>query len=110
MHCIVHGVPKSWTGLSNFHFHFHYALGRNCTLNLGGAVNYFLLAYSCFTTIDSAAVLDYTAQKNESTIHILIHISFPFQTSFHSGHHRTAGGVSSAIQYGLISCLSYTQY
>ena len=23
MDCIVHGVPKSWTGLSNFHFHWH---------------------------------------------------------------------------------------
>ena len=23
MNCIVHGVAKSWTGLSNFHFHFH---------------------------------------------------------------------------------------
>ena len=22
MECIVHGVAKSWTGLSNFHFHF----------------------------------------------------------------------------------------
>ena len=22
MDCIVHGVPKSWTGLSDFHFHF----------------------------------------------------------------------------------------
>ena len=25
-HCIVHGVAKSWTGLSNFHFHFQYFL------------------------------------------------------------------------------------
>ena len=23
MDCIVHGVPKSWTWLSGFHFHFH---------------------------------------------------------------------------------------
>ena len=23
MDCIVHGVTKSWTGLSNFHFHHH---------------------------------------------------------------------------------------
>ena len=23
MNCIVHGVPKSWTLLSEFHFHFH---------------------------------------------------------------------------------------
>ena len=23
MDCIVHGVAKSWTGLSYFHFHFH---------------------------------------------------------------------------------------
>ena len=22
MDCIVHGVTKSWTGLSNFHFHY----------------------------------------------------------------------------------------
>ena len=22
MDCIVHGVAKSWTGLSNFHFHY----------------------------------------------------------------------------------------
>ena len=27
MDCIVHGVEKSWTQLSNFHFHFH----RQCT-------------------------------------------------------------------------------
>ena len=25
MECIVHGVAKSQTGLSGFHFHFHYA-------------------------------------------------------------------------------------
>ena len=25
MDCIVHGVTKSWTGLSNFHFHFQYS-------------------------------------------------------------------------------------
>ena len=24
MDCIVHGVANSWTGLSNFHFHFHH--------------------------------------------------------------------------------------
>ena len=23
MDCIIHGVPKSWTRLSDFHFHFH---------------------------------------------------------------------------------------
>ena len=25
--CIVHGVAKSWTRLSNFHIHFHVSLG-----------------------------------------------------------------------------------
>ena len=26
MDCIVHGVAKSWTPLSDFHFHFHHIL------------------------------------------------------------------------------------
>ena len=26
MDCVVHRVPKSWTRLSDFHFHFHGAL------------------------------------------------------------------------------------
>ena len=26
MDCIVHGVTKSWTQLSNFHFHFEHSL------------------------------------------------------------------------------------
>ena len=37
IHYIVHGVAKSRTLLSNFHFHC--ALSRNCTLNLGGFFN-----------------------------------------------------------------------
>ena len=27
MDCIVHGLTKSWTGLSDFHFHFKLRLG-----------------------------------------------------------------------------------
>ena len=38
MHCIVHGVAKSWTRLSNFHFHtavyfFHKVLYRKIQLS-----------------------------------------------------------------------------
>ena len=29
MDCIVHGIAKSWTQLSNFHFHFHSAYKLN---------------------------------------------------------------------------------
>ena len=28
INCIVHGVPKNWTRLSNFHFHFHGVQGK----------------------------------------------------------------------------------
>ena len=28
MDCIVHGVAKSQTGLSNFHFHFHWIIEK----------------------------------------------------------------------------------
>ena len=29
MDCIVYGVTKSWTQLSNFHFHFSYNISPN---------------------------------------------------------------------------------
>ena len=29
MDCIVHGVAKSWTRLSDFHFHFSCICGEN---------------------------------------------------------------------------------
>ena len=28
MHCVVHGVAKSWIGLSNFHFPLYYSLAE----------------------------------------------------------------------------------
>ena len=31
MHRIVHGVAKSWTQLSDFHFHFHSKVHKNTT-------------------------------------------------------------------------------
>ena len=33
MDCIVHGVAKSWTQLSEFHFHFTFK-GKNLLLNI----------------------------------------------------------------------------
>ena len=30
MDCIVHGVAKSWTGLSDFHFHFPERIDADC--------------------------------------------------------------------------------
>ena len=41
-------------------------------------------------------MLDSTAQENESTVHMLVHLSSPFRASFLSDQHRAAGGGSSA--------------
>ena len=35
--CIVHGVSKSWTQLSDFHFHFH-EIERRCRDSDAGAI------------------------------------------------------------------------
>ena len=36
MDCIVHGVAKSWTRLSNFHFHLHVFVCMGFPCGLGG--------------------------------------------------------------------------
>ena len=35
--CIVHGVAKSWTRLSDFHFHFHYWCYQGVAINHASA-------------------------------------------------------------------------
>ena len=39
MDCIVHGVEKSWTRLSNFHFHFQEETSYQAVRRQGGNFN-----------------------------------------------------------------------
>ena len=40
MDCIVHGVPKSWTWLSHFHFHYVPSLQAGCLWKPEGGMNH----------------------------------------------------------------------
>ena len=52
MDCILHGVTKSWTQLSNFYFH----LKKNTSLNFLKGQHILLPCFGCQTSLDSPDV------------------------------------------------------